>query len=671
MKDKLIEIRLLVQQLNEYRDAYYNDNRPKVSDKQYDQLFDKLRQYEAETGYILANSPTQTVGYTVKSNLEKVEHPFLLLSLDKTKDIAEIQKFAGTQDCLLMMKYDGLTVELIYDNGELAQASTRGDGKVGEDITHNALTFVNIPKKIPYAGHLRIVGEAIISKDDFVKINANLPEGEKPYANPRNLAAGSVRQLDSAICSKRNIKWMLWDILEGLDDVCETNTRFEKIKHLVHIGFEEPDMYIYNDQADSKYLSQMVESLRKKAAIKGIPIDGLVMKYNDIVFSKSKGSTSHHNNDGLAFKFEDEKAETRLKEIEWSLGRTGQLTPVAVFEPVELDGTIVERASLHNVSIMQSLLGEYPYSCQKLRIFKANMIIPQVFDAEKSTPPNTLMPEFYGYFTVPNECPVCGGRTTLKTINNTKVLCCENEDCQGKLIGKLEHFVSKAAMNIEGLSVSTLEKFIDAGYIHEYADIYSLDRYKDEIINMDGFGEKSYERMWNAIQTSRNTTLDKVLNAVSIPLIGKTASREISKLCHGDPANFIERTLANFDFTVLHDFGQSMHDSIYDYFSNSELTNNFIQLLECLNFPKQESAEITENPFKDKTVVVTGSLVQYTRDSITEYLEQLGAKVAGSVSKKTDYLIAGEKAGSKLSKAKELGVQILSEDEFANMVKSQ
>lgn len=670
MRDKLIEIRLLVQQLNEYRDAYYNDNHPMVSDTQYDRLFDKLKQYEKETGYILAASPTQTVGYTVKSDLEKVEHPFLLLSLDKTKDIAEIPKFAGIQDCLLMMKYDGLTVELIYNGGELVQASTRGDGKVGEDITHNALTFVNIPKKIAYTKHLRIVGEAIISKDDFVKNNANLPEGEKPYANPRNLAAGSVRQLDSSICAKRNIKWMLWDVLEGLDDICESNTRFEKIKYLSEIGFEEPDMYTYKNEADHKYLSEMIESLRKKASIKNIPIDGLVMKYNDIAFSRTKGGTSHHNNDGLAFKFEDEKAETRLKEIEWSLGRTGQLTPVAVFEPVELDGTIVERASLHNVSIMQSLLGEYPYSCQKIRIFKANMIIPQVFDAEKSTPPNTLMPEFYGYFTIPQECPVCNGRTTLKTINNTKVLCCENEDCQGKLIGKLEHFVSKAAMNIEGLSVSTLEKFIEAGYIQKYSDIYSLDQYRDEIINMDGFGDKSYERMWNAIQTSRNTTLERVLNSVSIPLIGKTASREISKLCHGNPTDFIELIRANFDFTTLHDFGQNMHDSIYDYFSNSELTNNFIQLLECLNFPKQESVQITENPFKDKTVVVTGSLVHYTRDTITECLEKLGAKVAGSVSKKTDYLIAGEKAGSKLSKAAELGIRILSENEFVNMMKN-
>lgn len=372
----------LVRKLNECRDAYYNRSDPLIPDSEYDFLFDKLKRLENETGIILSNSPTQTVGYEVKSKLAKVQHDIPLLSLDKTKDENELKKFAKENPCLLMFKYDGLTVELIYDGGELIQASTRGDGYVGEDITHNAKTFKNIPLNIPYRGFLRVVGEAIIHESDFKAINGNLPAGEKPYANARNLAAGSVRQLDSGICAERNIAWMLWDVLEGLDDEATEDSRTFKINKCVEMGFESPDRLGFVSGVDDKNLSEMIESLKSSAKSKGIPIDGLVMKYDSISYSKQKGGTSHHNNDGIAFKFEDETADTVLRDIEWSLGRTGQLTPVAIFDPVDLDGTVVTRASVHNLSIMRNLLGK-PFIGQKVCVAKQNMIIPQIIKAEK------------------------------------------------------------------------------------------------------------------------------------------------------------------------------------------------------------------------------------------------------------------------------------------------
>ena len=653
--EKIQRIRELVAYLNECRDSYYNKNNSLIPDNEYDKLFDELKILESETCYILANSPTQTVGYETKSFLTKVKHSIPLLSLDKTKDVDELKKFPKGQDCLFMFKYDGLTVELIYNHGELYQASTRGDGYIGEDITHNAATFINIPKKINYNGYLKIVGEAVIYFDDFKKINESMPEGET-YANPRNLAAGSVRQLDSSICAKRNVRWQLWDVLEGLDDVTG-NTRLEKINYLVDLGFEKPDFLTYSESVDKENLSSMVTFLQNKAKKIGMPIDGLVMKYNDIAYSKQKGGTSHHNNDGIAFKFEDEVAITTLKDIEWSLGRTGQLTPVAIFEPVELDGTVIERASVHNLSMVLKL---HLHVGDKLEIYKANMIIPQIL--------RNLSEDKNEYIIIPDKCPHCGESTTIETINNTQVVSCINPLCKGKELFSYEHFVSKPAMNIDGLSDATLQKFIAKDYIHSFADIYRLDRYADEIKVMDGFGERSYQRMWNAIQKSRNTTLDRVINALGIPNIGKTASKDIARFCRGDVNVFIAFAKEGYDWTQLKDFGSIMSNSIRDYFAEQINVDKFVDLLTYLNLEQQNSAEIKENPFQNKTVVVTGSLVNFTRDSINAKLEELGAKAAGSVSKKTDYLIAGEKAGSKLAKAKDLGVPVLTEEEFINLI---
>lgn len=657
----------LVKYLNECRDAYYNRSEPIISDSEYDNLFDELRQLETETGIILSNSPTQTVGFEVKSKLAKVQHKIPLLSLDKTKDENELVKFARSNPSFLMFKYDGLTVELIYMDGELIQASTRGDGYTGEDITHNAKTFQNIPLNIPYKGVLRVVGEAIIHKEDFENINDNLPHGEKPYANARNLVSGSVRQLDNRVCAKRKVFFMPWDVLEGLDDVVDQpDSRMCKLIACSEFGFERPH---WISDMIPKYISFLISDMKQDAIDKGIPIDGLVMKYDSISYSKAKGGTSHHNNDGIAFKFEDEKAETTLKNIEWSMGRTGQLTPVAIFDPVELEGTTVSRASLHNVSIMQDILGEYPASCEKIQVRKANMIIPEVVSAEKQTPPNFDKPlEYYGFFTIPTECPVCGGETEIQTINNTKTLYCTNPHCEGKKLGAFVHFVSKPAMNIDGLSEATLERFIANGWLNTFADIYRLNRYRNEIIRMDGFGVRSYNNLWNAIETSSNVTFDKFLVALGIPTIGKTAAKTISQRCHGSPIEFECLLNQKFDWTSLEDFGEVMSENIKEWFSDPINTKGYIELLDRLRIIEPTVQNIQNDLFANKTVVVTGSLQNFTRDSITSKLEELGAKVSGSVSKKTDFLIAGEKAGSKLTKAQQLGVRTITESEFMEMI---
>lgn len=655
-------MRELVERLNTYRDSYYNKNKSLVPDSEYDYLFDQLKQMEDDTGVILSNSPTQTVGYETKSKLKKIKHDIPLLSLDKTKDIGEFRKFASENPTILMLKYDGLTVELVYEDGELTQASTRGDGVVGEDITHNARTFINIPLTIPYKDHLRVVGEAIIHKEDFDRINDNLPIGEEPYANARNLAAGSVRQLDSSICAKRNVAFMIWDVLEGLDDrVSNPDSRQSKLEYCGTLGFE-PTMEVYfHGTPTQEMLKNSIESMREIAIAHGIPIDGMVLKYDSYSYSKQKGGTSHHNNDGFAFKFEDEKAETTLRMIEWSIGRSGQLTPVAVFDPVDLEGTVVSRASVHNLSYVRDFdlaIGD------TIQIFKANAIIPQIFKnisyERRGIKLGVEYPEF---------CPICGHPTRVEHINDTDTLYCDNSVCVGRKIEAFAHFVAKPAMNIDGLSYETLWRFMKNGWLYDYADIYDLKQYAPLIENMDGFGKRSCQKLMDSIENSRNVDLDKFIVALGIPNIGKTAAKQISAHCGYDIKIFKDYINAKYDWTVLEDFGQVMSDSIKEWFDNPDNQIVFAKLLECLNFNVHEQHNTTvENPFNGKTVVVTGSLQHFTRDSINAKLEELGAKASGSVSKKTDYLIAGEKAGSKLAKASQLGITILSENEFMKMI---
>lgn len=669
MGEKVKRIHELVKQLNEYRDAYYNRAESLVVDSEYDRLFDELKALETDTGVVLMNSPTSTVGYDVKSKLEKVSHDIPLLSLDKTKDVDELVKFMGNHKCLLMYKYDGLTVELIYNDGKLIQASTRGDGYTGEDITHNAKTFKNIPLTIPYNGFLRVVGEAIIHKHDFQKINDNLPAGEKPYANARNLAAGSVRQLDSAVCDTRNIHFMLWDVLEGLDDLPTlddlfpaSDSRMTKFFACERLGFELPYACRFEQESSAFIIQDAIEHMRDQAIEKGIPIDGMVMKYDSISYSKQKGGTSHHNNDGIAFKFEDETAETVLREIEWSMGRTGQLTPVAIFDPIELDGTIVTRASVHNLSYIK----DYDLNIgDKLKVYKANMIIPQILENISATERGTKHGVQY-----PDACPVCGGSIRVEQVNDTESVYCDNPKCNGKKLGKFSHYVSKPAMNIDGLSEATLEKFINSGWLTDFTDLYHLNRYDKEIMRMEGYGKRSYDKLMTAIEASKSTTLARLLISLGIPYIGKTASKAISNYCAGDPYKFIELINDDFNWMQLEDFGEVMSASLKDWFSDDDNFKLYHCIVGHLNIQieKAITTPVVDNPFNGKTVVATGSLQNFTRDGIGKKLEELGAKVGSSVSKKTDYVIAGEKAGSKLTKAKELGVPVLTETEFMAMI---
>ena len=578
-------VKSLVSRLNCYRDAYYNRAESLIYDSEYDKLFDQLKQLEQQTGIVLSNSPTKTVGYEVKSKLKKVNHDIPLLSLDKTKSTDTLLEFARPNPCLLMLKLDGLTVELLYKSGELVQASTRGDGHVGEDITHNAKAFKNIPLAIPYKGLLRVTGEAIIHRRDFEAINNNLPANETSYANVRNLASGSVRQLDSKICANRNVHFILWDVLEGLDEEC-SNTRSDKIAYCISMGFEScaTKYFVYDN--DKERLPQWIEELKVIAAAESIPIDGLVMKYDSITYSKQQGGTSHHNNDGLAFKFEDESAETKLQDIEWSLGRTGQLTPVAIFDPVELDGTTVIRASLHNITVMKNILGEYPYRCQKISVIKANQIIPQIVCSEKQCPPESKSPVALESLKIPDHCPVCGCPTAIEKLNNTETLLCVNPHCKGKILSKFEHFVSKSAMNIEGISTATLKQFIEMGWLNEYADIYKLDQHRSEIIRMDGFGERAYDKIWDSIQKSTTVSLDKLITGLSIPAVGKSAAKTISDYCDGDISKFESLIIQGFNWELLNDFGQVTSNNINSWFKDEINANFYVNLMNWIQINK-------------------------------------------------------------------------------------
>lgn len=637
----------LVEYLNRCRDAYYNDDHPLISDSEYDQLFDLCQKMEAESGFALSASPTQSVGYEVKGKLDKVEHPIPLRSLDKTQSLAELRAFAQGHECLLMLKYDGLTVELLYENGNLVQASTRGNGLVGDDITHNAKTFVNIPTKIAYKDRLRLTGEAIILAKDFEEINANLAPGEKPYENQRNLAAGTSKVLDSSVCASRNVRWMLWDVIEGMDDI---STRSDRLHYCVGLGFARPDMRIYND-SDALLIEGWIKDYKEKAVSLGIPIDGMVLKFNNVAEAKEAGFTEHHNKDGFAFKFENSKATTTLRDIEWSIGRTGRLTPVAIFDPVRLDDTTVTRSTIHHVGYVRQM---HLHIGDTIEVQKAHMIIPQI-TKNLSNDSNTPLP-------IPTHCPACGS-----PVNED--VCCTNRHCSGRLLRAFEHFVSKPAMNIVGVASSMISQFIELGFIDSYADLYHLNRYENQIVAMEGFGERSYQNLIEAIEASRKTTLDRVITAFGISNIGKKESKEISKLCHGDPEDFLFKTKERFDWTVIDGFGEIMSNAINDFFADDENRIEFTTVLNHLELSKPTiNTFAVNNTFAGKTVVVTGSLVHFTRDSINAKIEEIGAKAGSSVSKNTDYLIAGEKAGSKLAKAQSLGIKILTEDEFLAMI---
>ncbi len=671
IKNKVMRLKLLVNTLNKYRNAYYNNNESLISDKEYDKLYDELLELEKETGVILSGSPTITVGYEVKSELNKVEHNHPMLSLDKTKDVNDIIKFLENQDGIAMLKMDGLTISLRYKNGELVSAETRGNGIIGEDVLHNAKAFINIPMHIDTKEEIIVDGEAIIKYDTFEKINSTLSKDNK-YRNPRNLASGSVRQLDSSIAAQRGLYFVAWKLVKS-DDNFE---RFsEGLRKLNRLGFRIVPYYtIKNNEINEIYLNDIINNLKLEAKNCSYPIDGIVFGYNDITYSNSLGATSHHLRSQIAFKFYDEEVETTVKKIDWTMGKTGILTPTVVFEPVEIDGTIIERASVHNVSILEEL-----ELCEGdiIEVYKANQIIPQVkrnisAEQRKTERIKGGIGQLNGLVFIPERCPICGNLTETETLNNSTILKCTNPNCKGKLLGKLSHFVSKNAINIDGLSESTLDKFIELGFINTYKDIYNLKEHYNELITLDGFGKRSIDKLLASIEKSRNTTLDRFINALSIPLIGRTASKTIA-----DDFLTITKFLQmselsqerNDIWLFLNDFGNTMNSSIQNY-----MKDNFVMVKELSElFMFEEIApKIHNDNISNKTFVITGSVNIFTnRNEVKEKIESLGGKVAGSVSKNTDYLINNDinSTSSKNKKAKDLSIPIITEAELVNMMK--
>lgn len=656
LMDKIKRIQELVKQLNEYRDSYYNEARPVVSDAAYDKLFDELSELEKETGVVYANSPTQTVGYVVKSELEKVKHSHPMLSLDKTKSVDDLVKFAREKDCILSLKMDGLTCLLTYENGELVQAETRGDGEVGELITHNAKVFDNIPLTIDYKGHFEIEGEAIITYDDFNKINEFLSD-DKKYKNPRNLASGSVRQLDSKTAAKRHIKFIAWKVPTEVPEGICSNSFLHRLMCARDFGFEIISFLAYSS-SDKEHLPEMIESLKTKAHNYGYPIDGLVMTYNDIQYGESLGMTGHHPKHSIAFKFYDEEVETVLKNIEWSMGKIGSLTPVAIFDPVEIDGTMVERASLHNVSILTKLdlqIGD------TIIVYKANQIIPQVKENLSAKDRESA------YIRIPSQCPVCESSTQIVKVNDSEVLMCTNPHCKGKLLGRVSHFVSKKGMDISGLSEETIKKFIELGWIAEITDVYNLEQHYDRLSTMSGFGRKSVDKLRKSIENSKTVRLDKFITSLSIPGIGTSQSRELVKVFNTWD-DFRDASVGCYNFTQIDGFGDVLNKNIHSWFKDMcGIADNLASLMTF----KTEEKRNTDNSLDGKSFVVTGKVFRFrNRDEIKSEIEKQGGKVTSSVTKSTYALINNdiESNSSKNKKAKELGVQIINEDQLIEML---
>ena len=658
---KVERIKWLVRELNKHRDAYYNDSRPTISDAEYDKMFDELQSLEKDTGIIMSNSPTQTVGYEVKSELQKVKHSHPMLSLDKTKSEDDLIKFAGDKDWILSLKMDCLTVSLTYVEGKLIKAETRGNGEIGEDITHNARVFENIPMTIDCKGRFEIEGEAIITYNDFEKINNTLPE-DKKYKNPRNLVSGSVRQLDSGIAAKRHIKFIAWKVplMEGNN---LSNSFLYRLNYARCLGFEVVPFLTYTNN-DKETLSLIIESLKNGANVNSYPIDGLVLALNDIQYGESLGMTGHHPKHSIAFKFYDEEVETTLLNIEWSMGKSGNLTPVAIFEPVDIDGTTIERASLHNITIMNNLSGGFERIGDTLTIFKANQIIPQI-----RTWIHTGEYSKERHLDIPLHCPICNSPTKIKQDNDAKVLVCTNPSCKGKLLGRLSHFVSKKGMDIDGLSDETLKKFIELGWAKNIFDIYCLPEYFNDLSKMDGFGAKSVTKLQDAIEKSKTTDLQHFIAALSIPNIGTSQSKELCKIFKTWD-DFSAAGSGNYDFSQLEGFGTVLNSNIHTWFDTMYKEDQIDQLARNITFTENENS-ISTDTLKGKTFVITGSLKHYkNREELKSVIERNGGKVSGSISKNTFALINNNinSTSSKNKKANSLGVQIISEEDFIQLI---
>ena len=640
----------LVELLWEADIAYYRDDNPIMSDLSYDQLTDELQKLESKTGLVLSKSPTHRVSGEILDELAPVRHTKPMLSANKTKSVEDVIRFADKRPVLVSWKMDGLTLVLRYENGELVQAITRGrDGIIGEDVTHTVRTFLNVPLTIPIKDPFEVRGEGVISWANFEKINSSLEEG---YSHPRNLAAGSVRKLDANESGKRCLEFFAFDLVS---DYLEKNSKLSQQQLLERNGFSVVP-YVYVDNHDADLLRQTIASFDPKSF--GYPVDGVICEYDDRIYGASLGATGHHEHRMIALKWQDELYETRFVDLDVAVTRTGMVSLTGIFEPVTIDGTQVSRAYLHNYDIYKSLaLGKGDI----IKVYKANMIIPQI--AENQTKSGTCC--------VPMSCPCCGEPLQLRTTaGGTTQFFCENPSCSAKLVQKFVHFCEKTRMGIEGLSETTLSKFVSHGWVKNFGDLFELEKHRDEIIQTDGFGIKSYERLQANIQKARYCTLAKFIAAMGIPMVGRHAGRDLDRYFHGSWAEFEAALLNGFDFTQLPDFGQTMHDNIYKWYQDADEAMLWRPALRKVYFTKENNAMTTNqnNPFAGKTVVATGKLMNYTRDGIQNKLLSLGASPASSVTKKTDYVIVGEKAGSKLTKAQQLGIRTLTEEEFEAML---
>ena len=650
--DKIARIKELVEILSKASKAYYAEDVEIMSNFEYDKLYDELVSLEAETGMILANSPTQNVGYEVVSELPKEKHPARMLSLDKTKEVDALVSWLGDKKGLLSWKMDGLTVVLTYEDGKLVKAVTRGNGEIGEVITANAKTFVNIPKGISYKGRLTIRGEAIITYSEFERINSEITDADAKYKNPRNLCSGSVRQLSSKITAERNVRFYAFSMVDPEDE--ELFKSFEdsfrkRFEFLAGLGFD----CVEYEEVTAETLPDMVKTFSEKIPSNDFPTDGLVLSFDDTAYGRSLGTTAKFPKDAIAFKWRDEEAETVLREIEWSPSRTGLINPVAIFDTVDLEGTDVSRASLHNISYVKDMqlgIGD------RIKVYKANMIIPQI--SENLTKSGT--------FSIPDACPACGGVTEIKNENDTETLICPNPKCPAKNIKLFSLFASRNAMNIDGMSEATIERFIGAGIMHRLSDIYKLSEHREEIVSMDGFGKKSYDKLIAAIDASRKADMAGFLYGLGIPNFGVANAKLVVKAFKSDINAIMNATVE--DLVEIDQVGDVMAREFTEYFANEENTAEVERLLEEIEFVIEENT--AEQDLDGMTFVITGSLETYpNRDALKKEIEDRGGKVAGSVSAKTSYLINNDinSNSSKNKKAKSLGVPIITETDFKEM----
>ena len=640
----------LVELLNRAAKAYYQDADEIMSNYEYDALYDELQALEAQTGVTLSSSPTVNVGYEILSELPKERHPSPMLSLDKTKDVAGLQAFAGDQKVVMSWKMDGLTIVLTYRDGGLVKAVTRGNGEVGEVITANARTFKNLPLQIPYKGELVLRGEAVIGYKDFEKINEEIAEVDAKYKNPRNLCSGSVRQLNSEITAKRNVKFYGFSLVQA-EGVDFHNSRAAQLDWLASQGFEVVEHIVVSREE----IPNEVIKFSEKIVSNDFPSDGLVLIYDDVAYGQSLGRTSKFPRDSFAFTWADETSKTVLREIEWSPSRTGLINPVAIFDPVELEGTTVSRASVHNISIMEELelgIGD------QIEVYKANMIIPQI--AENLTRS--------GVKDIPKVCPVCGGATEIRSISNAKALYCTNPECQAKQLKSYALFVSRDALNIDGLSEATLEKFIARGFVHDFADLFHLEQHREEICEMDGFGEKSYNNLIASVEKARETTLPRLIYGLGIANIGLANAKLICKEIGHDPERVKDLTAE--DLAAIDGIGDVIAGNYVAYFADAEHRELFEKLLKEVKLP-EEPEDVGEQTFAGMNFVITGSVEHFAnRNEVKALIESKGGKVTGSVTSKTNYLINNnvESTSSKNKKAKDLGIPIITEEDFLRML---